>query len=123
MCNKIRLTLYLQFKILSKLFITQTYHYKTLNRITSNNDYNSKENSDWELSSDCSSWIYSENENERAEKEKSSEKQKLSEEQNLFVKKQQSKTRAAILNCLIKNNLVVAVFLMMHDDNMTMFEK
>ena len=108
---------------MNKLFIIQTYHYKTLNKITSNDDYNFKENFDWESSSNCSSWIYNENENERIKKEKSSEKQKSSEEQNLFMKKQQFKTRAVILNCLIKNNLTVVVFLIAHDDNMTMSEK
>ena len=108
---------------MSKLFITQIYHYKTLNRIINNDDYNFKKNFNWKSSLNCSSWIYSENENERAEKKKSSEEQKLSEEQNLSVKEQQSRTRAAILNCLIKNNSAVAVFLTVHDDNMTMSEK
>ena len=61
---------------MSKLFITQTYHYKILNKITSDDNYNSEENSDWKLSSNCSSWIYNENEDERAEKEKLSEEQK-----------------------------------------------
>ena len=39
------------------------------------------------------------------------------------MKKQQFKTRAAILNYLIKNNSVVAIFLTIHDDNMIMSEK
>ena len=44
-----------------------------MNRIPSDDDYNSEENSDWKSFLDCSFWIYNENENERAEKEKSSE--------------------------------------------------
>ena len=108
---------------MNKLFITQTYNYKILNKIINDDNYNFEKNSDWKLFSDCSSWIYSENENERVEKEKSSEEQKLSEEQNLSVKKQQSRTRAVILNYLIKNNSAVVIFLTTHDDNMIMSEK
>ena len=59
---------------MSKLFITQTYHYKTLNRITSDYDYNFEENFNWNSSSDCSSSNYINNEyvDHTAEKVKSS---------------------------------------------------
>jgi len=97
---------------LSKLFITQTYHYKILNRITNNNNYNFEENLNWNSSSDysSSSYINSKYVNHIVEKVKSSRKQKSAEKQNFRI-------REIILNYLIKNNFVIAAFLTTYDKN------
>ena len=96
----------------STLFTVTLIVSNILNKITSNYDYNFKENLNWNSFSDysSSSYINSKYADHTAEKVKLSRKQKSAEEQN-------SKTREIILNYLIKNNSIIVIFLIAHDKN------